>query len=130
MPTYDWTQAASTSIRMAGRLTKRNEVLVSEIVSPDRFDAIKNYVEPVMKITKVNHNWTTGLMDMEDLKRKFNPEIAAIYFENPWYFGIIETQGEIISEIAHKNGSLSIVGTDPLSLGLLRPPSQYGANNH
>jgi len=128
VPTYDWTQAASTSIRMAGRLTKRSEVLVSEIVSPDRFDAIKNYIEPVMKITKVNHNMTTGLMDLDDLKSKINPEVAAIYFENPSYFGIIENQGEIISEIAHKNGSLSIVGTDPISLGLLKPPSQYGAD--
>jgi len=128
VPTYDWTQAASTSIRMAGRLTKRSEVLISEIVSPDRFAAIKNYIEPVMKITKVKHNMTTGLMDLEDLKSKINNEIAAVYFENPSYFGIIENQGQTISDIAHQNGALSIVGTDPISLGLLKPPSQYGAD--
>ncbi|MFN8254575.1 MAG: aminomethyl-transferring glycine dehydrogenase subunit GcvPA [Bacteroidales bacterium] len=128
VPTYDWTQAASTSLRMAGRITKRSEVLVSEIVSPDRFAAIKNYIKPVMKITKVEHDVITGLMNIDDLKSKINQNIAAVYFENPSYFGIIETQGEIISEIAHQNGALSVVGVDPSSLGLLKPPSQYGAD--
>jgi glycine dehydrogenase subunit 1 len=128
VPTYDWTQAASTSLRMAGRLTKRTEVLVSEIVSPDRFSAIKNYIEPVMKIIKVRHDMVSGLMDLDDLKSKISDKIAAVYFENPSYFGIIENQGEEIADIAHQHGALLVVGTDPVSLGLLKPPSQYGAD--
>lgn len=128
VPTYDWTQAASTSLRMAGRLTKRTEVLVSEIVSPDRFSAIKNYIEPVMKIIKVRHDMVSGLMDLNDLKSKISNKIAAVYFENPSYFGIIENQGEEIADIAHQQGALLVVGTDPVSLGLLKPPSQYGAD--
>ena len=39
VPTYDWTQAASTSILMAGRITGRSIILVSDTVSPDRFSA-------------------------------------------------------------------------------------------
>lgn len=128
VPTYDWTQAASTSLRMAGRLTKRTEVLVSEIVSPDRFSAIKNYIEPVMKIIKIRHDMVSGLMDLNDLKSKISDKIAAVYFENPSYFGIIENQGEEIADIAHQHGALLVVGTDPVSLGLLKPPSQYGAD--
>ncbi|MDU6482529.1 MAG: aminomethyl-transferring glycine dehydrogenase, partial [Paeniclostridium sordellii] len=42
--------------------------------------------------------------------------------------GFIETQGEEISKIAHESGAISIVGVDPISLGVLTPPSQYGAD--
>lgn len=47
VPTYDWCQAASTSIRMAGRITGRNEILVIDTVSPERLMAVKNYCRPV-----------------------------------------------------------------------------------
>ena len=128
VPTYDWTQATSTALRMAGRLTGRSEVLVSETVSADRLAAIKNYLIPVMKITIVKHDPVTGLMDLADLQDKMSPRTAAVYFENPSFLGIIEIQGEQITGTAHRNGALAVVGTDPLALGLLKPPSQYGAD--
>jgi len=128
VPTYDWTQAASTSLRMCGRLTGRSEVLVSETVSPDRFAAIRNYITPVMTITRVSHNITTGLIDLDDLRSKTTDRVAALYIENPSFLGIIESQGEAVAEIVHAAGAMLVVGVDPLSLGLLKPPSQYGAD--
>ena len=128
VPTYDWGQAASTSIRMAGRITQRKEVIISDTVSPDRFAVIKNYCHPVMKITTVAHNPKTGLIEIDDLKAKMTDKVACVYFENPSYLGFIEDQGQQIADIAHKNGSLLVVGVDPISLGVLTPPSQYGAD--
>ena len=40
VPTYDWLQAASTSIRMAARITGRKEALVANTISPERLSAI------------------------------------------------------------------------------------------
>jgi len=128
VPTYDWGQAASTSVRMAGRITKRNKVLVSDTLSPDRLSIIRNYCHPVMAVDLIGHHPETGLMNLDDLKAKISPEVAAVYFENPSYLGFIETQGQSIADIAHSNGSLAIVGVDPLSLGILKPPSHYGAD--
>jgi glycine dehydrogenase subunit 1 len=128
VPTYDWTQAASTSLRMCGRLTGRSEVLISETVSPDRFAAISNYLTPVMTITRVKHNPVSGQMDIDDLKSKMTSKVAALYFENPSFLGIIEPQGDAIAEVVHKSGAMLVVGVDPVSLGLLKPPSQYGAD--
>ncbi len=53
---------------------------------------------------------------------------AAIYFENPTCLGTIESQGQEISDIAHRQGAISIVGVDPITLGVLTPPSDYGAD--
>ena len=128
VPTYDWCQAAGTSIRMAGRNTGRTEILVSDTVSPERLSAINNYCRPVVTLKMVKHCPETGVMDLEDLKSKMSSGTAGIYFENPSYLGFIEHQGRAISDITHKNGALSIVGVDPVSLGIIIPPSHYGAD--
>jgi glycine dehydrogenase subunit 1 len=48
--------------------------------------------------------------------------------ENPTYLGFVESQCEEISEIAHDHGALFTVGVEPLSLGVLAPPGEYGAD--
>lgn len=128
VPTYDWSQAASTSIRMAERITGRRTILVSNIISPERLMVIKNYCHPVVEVKMVKHCPETGKLDLDNLKSKLSKDTAGIYFENPSYLGFIEAQGQVISDLAHENGALSIVGVDPTSLGILTPPSQYGAD--
>ncbi len=128
VPTYDWCQAVSTSIRMAGRITGRKEALVSDTVSPERLMAIRNYCHPVMAVELVKHDPRNGVMDLDDLRSKMSSKTAGIYFENPSFLGFIEHQGELISEISHSHGALCLVGVDPISLGVIRPPSQYGAD--
>ncbi|MFX0062027.1 MAG: aminomethyl-transferring glycine dehydrogenase subunit GcvPA [Candidatus Hermodarchaeota archaeon] len=128
VPTYDWGQAACTSIRMAERITYRDEILISAKISPDRLLIIKNYCKPAMKINLVEHDPKTGHLNLNDLKDKLSAKTAGVYFENPSYLGFIEDQGQIISDIAHEYGALSIVGVDPISLGILVPPIKYGAD--
>ncbi len=94
VPTYDWCQAAGTSIRMAGRITGRREILVADIVSPERLAAIRNYCQPVMNVILVKHNPKTGVMDLEDLKSKMTSETAGVYFENPSFLGFIDKSQE------------------------------------
>ena len=128
VPTFDWSQALSTSIRMAERITNRHTVLVVKTISPGRFAVVKNYCRKVMEIKTVDLKLDSGLMDLEDLKSKLTNDVAAVYFENPSYLGFIEDQGQIISDLTHENGSICIVGVDPISLGVLKPPVQYGAD--
>ena len=128
VPTFDWCQAASTSIRMAERITQRGKALVADSIGPDRLAVIRNYCQPVMEIELVRHNPATGLLDIDDLASKLTDDIACLYFENPSYFGVIETQGKKLSKLLHDAGALMIVGADPISLGVLKPPSQYGAD--
>jgi glycine dehydrogenase subunit 1 len=128
VPTFDWGQAACSSIRMAGRITGRNEMLVSGTISPDRLSVIKNYCEPVMKIISVDYSAETGMMNVDDLIEKTNINTAGIYFENPSYLGFLEEHGSEIADFMHKAGGIVVVGVDPVSLGVISPPSQYGAD--
>jgi glycine dehydrogenase subunit 1 len=128
VPTFDWCQAASTAVRMAGRITKRDEVLVADTIGPDRLLVMKNYCRGVMSLVPVRHDPVTGGMDLEDLAAKFTEKTAAVYFENPAYLGFLETQGQRIADMAHARGGLCVVGVDPISLGVIAPPGHYGAD--
>ena len=128
VPTYDWCQAASTAVRMAGRITGRDEILISDTVSPYRLSAIRNYCRPIVTVRPVARCRETGLIDLDDLKAKMTPAVAGIYFENPSYLGFVEGRGREISDIAHRAGAICIVGVDPISLGVMTPPARYGAD--
>ena len=130
---YSWGAVAGNAIRMASRINGRQEILISKTVGPERLSTIRNFCSSVptknnIRIKLINYDPETGLIDLEDLKKKISSKTTAVYFENPTFLGSIEYQGEEISQIAHESGAESIVGVDPISLGVLAPPSDYGAD--
>jgi len=128
VPTYDGLQAAATSIRMASRLTGRNVALVAKHVDPDKLSKIRDYCRPDIEIVLVGHDPGTGDLNLDELRDSISENVAAVYVDNPGYLGNIESNGAQIAEIAHAQGAVSIVGVDPISLGILAPPSSYGAD--
>lgn len=128
VPTMDWSQAASTAVRMASRVVGRKQILVPKLMDREKLQVMKNYCTPELEIVEVGYDKETGCMSLEDLRSKISDKTAAVYFENPSYLGFIETNGQKISDIAHENGAISVVGVDPISLGVVAPPPSYGAN--
>jgi glycine dehydrogenase subunit 1 len=133
MPSYSWGAVAGNAVRMASRMTGRREVLMPKTVGPERLATIRTFCKSVLEekgieIKLLAYNAETGLIDLKDLRNKISSNTAAVYFENPSYLGFIESQGEAISEIAHAEGAECIVGVDPISLGVVAPPSDYGAD--
>ncbi|MFN2174064.1 MAG: aminomethyl-transferring glycine dehydrogenase subunit GcvPA [Candidatus Promineifilaceae bacterium] len=128
VPIYDGFQAAATAVRMASRLTGRYEALLPRTIMPGKLSKIRDYCKTDMTIRLVDTDTKTGQMDLESLQELISEETGTVYFDNPSYFGIIETQGQAISDIAHEHGALCVVGADPISLGVLTPPADYGAD--
>jgi glycine dehydrogenase subunit 1 len=128
VPTYDGFQAAATSLRMAARITGRSQVLVSGTVDPAKLSKMRDYGKPDLRIGLVGYDRRTGQVDLEALEAAVSDGTAAVYFDNPSYLGHIETEGEQIAEMAHAQGAVCVVGVDPMSLGVLTPPVEYGAD--
>jgi len=133
IPTYDWGAAAGHSVRMATRLTGRKEVLVPRNVSPIRLSIIRNFCDSASDTSRIDvkiveYDAATGMVDMADLESKVCEDTAAVYFENPNYLGVIEKEGASISDVAHDGGAESVCGVDPISLGVLAAPSDYGVD--
>lgn len=127
VPTMDWSQAAATTVRMAQRITDRPEVIIPEILNPEKRLVMKNYAGCCIDFVSVKCN-ERGEIDLDDLKSKLSDKTAGVYFENPNYLGVIEPNGQKISDMVHEVGGLSLVGIDPISLGVLATPPSYGAD--
>jgi len=87
VPTYDWMQAAATSIRMAARITGRPEVFVSRATGTDELSKIKDYCKPDIEVKLLDYDLETGQLNLNSLKARISPKTAAVYFKNPSYLG-------------------------------------------
>ncbi|MEM9249532.1 MAG: aminomethyl-transferring glycine dehydrogenase subunit GcvPA [Pseudomonadota bacterium] len=133
LPVYSWGCAIGHAIRMAARITGRAKVLVPQLSDPERLSVIRTYCQPAemesaIDVVLVDADPTTGQLDLSDLASKLGPDVAAVYFENPAYLGTIETGAAEIARLARAAGAETIVGVDPISLGVMMAPGDYGAD--
>lgn len=125
---YDWASALGEATLMAGRVTRRREILIPKIIHPERKSTLETFTHNIMKVREVPYVKETGILDIDALESLVSKDTAGVYVENPNYLGVMEIQVEEIGRIAHDNDALFVVGVDPTSLGVLAPPGQYGAD--
>jgi glycine dehydrogenase subunit 1 len=68
-----------------------------------------------------------GITDLARLKELVNGETAVVVVQHPNYFGCLEEVTDFAA-IAHDAGALLIASCDPISLGLLAAPGDFGAD--
>ncbi len=126
---YDWASAAGEACRMAVRITGRRKIVALRNCGPERLSVIKTYCTPVeIDVKVVDYDYKRGTIDFSALNQHLDKDTAAVYFENPNYFGVFEEAAEEACRLAHSAGALAIVGLDPTSLGVVKPPAEYGAD--
>jgi glycine dehydrogenase subunit 1 len=133
LPVYSWGCAAGHAIRMAARLTGRSSVLVPERLDPERLAVIRNYCAPPemrghVELVPVAADPASGRTDLRDLGAKLEGSPAAVYVESQSFLGLVEADGAAIATAARAAGAETIVGVDPISLGVLAPPGAWGAD--
>ncbi|MBS1301479.1 aminomethyl-transferring glycine dehydrogenase subunit GcvPA [Loktanella sp. SALINAS62] len=133
LPVYSWGCAIGHAVRMATRMTGRTKVLMPRLSDPERLSVIRTYCQPTemdgsIDVVMVAADPKTGRLDLADLASKLGDDVAAIYFENPAYLGTIETEAAQIAKLARAAGAETIVGVDPVSLGVMMAPGDYGAD--
>lgn len=127
IPVYDGYQAAATSLRVAGRLTGRDRVLVTRALATAQLSKITDYLQPGMRVETLDVT-ETGETDRATVRRALGDDVAAVLLQSPNYFGVIEPSAQDIGRMAHAHGALLIISCDPISLGTLAPPAQLGAD--
>ncbi|MHA1607857.1 MAG: aminomethyl-transferring glycine dehydrogenase subunit GcvPA [Candidatus Freyarchaeota archaeon] len=125
---YDWASSLGEAALMALRVTGKKEIVIPQAISPEREAVLKTYIHGKATIRKVAYDVETGMIDLEGLQNVISKETAGVYIENPNYFGVIECEAEEAGKIAHEVDAIFIVGVDPISLGVLTPPGDYGAD--
>lgn len=123
---YDGASALAEAALMACGATRRSEVLVAKSVHPESREVLKTYAR-FQGVKVVEFGYKNGIVDIEDLESKLSADTAAVLVQTPNFFGIIEDLSDI-AKLAHDNKSLLVTSCDPISLALLKPPGEYGAD--
>jgi glycine dehydrogenase subunit 1 len=124
---YEGGSAVAESVLMALSIQpKRRKVLVAESVHPEYRQTLATYAANLdLRIQTLPA--PGGFLDPDDLKRTIDGQTLCVLAQHPNFFGCLE-EPETLADIAHQAGALFIVGFDPISLGLLKRPGQYGAD--
>jgi len=122
---YDGSTAVPEAAMMAVRLTNRDKIVVARTVHPEYREVLATYSQhQKMPVSEAGYNSQTGKLDLDDLARQLDKDVAAVIIQSPNFFGVVEDVKQA-AELAHKNGSLLVfVFTEAVSLGLLRPPEE------
>ena len=125
---YDGATAAAEAVSLACRYTKKKEVLLSQALHPGYRAVIRTYGNFAgWNIKEVPHS-SSGTLDLDLAINSLSNETACFVLSQPNFFGCIEEGGAALAEAVHSKGGLFIVSIDPISLGLLTPPGEYGAD--
>ena len=122
---YDGATAAAESIAMC-RERKRKKALISAAILPAALETVKTYaMGNGMELEIIPEK--DGVTDIEYLKEHIDKETACVFIQHPNYYGNLE-EAEEIGQIAHESGAKYIMSVNPISLGILKTPREYGAD--
>ena len=123
---YDGSTALGEAALMAMRVTGKTEIVVPRAMHWERKQVLRTYVAGAgMRVREVPWEERTGLLDLTALREAVGENTAAVYFENPSFFGPFE---ERVDEIRGLTQGLLIVGVNPLALAVTKAPGDYGAD--
>jgi glycine dehydrogenase subunit 1 len=110
---YDGATAVAEAAMMASVETGRKEVLVAGYLHPEYTEVLRAFSDGRgLKVKKGSEP---------------NARTAAVVFQQPDFLGLL-VDAPALTQRAHAAGALAIACVDPISLAILAPPGQYGAD--
>ena len=122
---YDGATAAAEGVAMC-QDRKRHKALISRTVPPYVLEVVETYCfGNGMELEVIPEK--DGVTDKEYLKEHIDAQTACVYIQHPNYYGNLE-DAEEIGKIAHEAGAKYVMGVNPISLGVIKTPAEYGAD--
>lgn len=124
---YEGGTAVSEAAFMAMRVTRRHgKIVVLGSVHPEYRQVLDTYLTHLdCEIAVVET--PDGTADVDSVRGLLDEQTACLVVQHPNFFGCLEAVSRLTAA-ARKVGALSIVSFDPISLGLLKRPGDYGAD--
>jgi glycine dehydrogenase subunit 1 len=125
---YDGSTAVAEAVSMANAQFrgKRKKVVLSPALNPQYRENVRTY-NPGSELTFVGDQGENPAAGPEALLPLIDNDTALVIVQYPDFFGRIYDY-TFLAQAAHEAGALLAVSTNPLSLGLLTPPGDFGAD--
>ncbi len=124
---YDGASALAEGALMAMRVTKRNTILVARSVHPHYRQVLKTYLSGLPNTLVKEIDLDEGRLAMAAFESAMDESVAAVLIQQPNFLGHLE-EAEAFAEKVHAKGGLLVMAVDPISLGVLKTPGEYGAD--
>jgi glycine dehydrogenase subunit 1 len=141
---YDGATSVAEAVVMALAVARgrRKKVIIAPTVHPEYRATVRTYTQG-MGLTIVGDEAPYGegvpptslLLEpagagLDRLKELVDDDTACVMVQNPDFFGQLESPAALqsLADAAHEAKALFIVSADPISLGLFKPPGEYGAD--
>jgi glycine cleavage system P protein (glycine dehydrogenase) subunit 1 len=120
---YDGTTVAADACYVAKHVTGRQKVVLCEALHPHVRQVVKTYAPGFgLEVVEVPHH--EGTTDPDELRQAAR-DAACVIFQQPNFFGCLEPAPDLAAA-ANEAEALAIAHVDPVSLGLLEAPGNYG----
>jgi glycine dehydrogenase subunit 1 len=121
---YDGSTAAAEAVLMAHRVTKRNKAVLSGNLHP-------HYIETIETISRLADDELVVPAPhgaAEDLSDKIDNTVSCVVVQNPDVFGQVRDLTPLAEKVHAAGALLVVVVTEVVSLGLVTPPAEMGAD--
>jgi glycine dehydrogenase subunit 1 len=120
---YDGATVAADACYVAKLATGRTKVVVTEATNPQVRQVVKTYAPGFgLEVVEVPHDG--GVTDPDRI-RAAAEGAAAVLFQQPNFFGCLEPAPDLAAA-ANEAEALAVAHVDPISLGVLEAPGNYG----
>lgn len=123
---YDGASALAEAVLLAIRTGKGKKILLAGSVHPEYQAVVKTYLSFIDSEIEVLPLEDYALSTSQ-LEKSLSSDVAAVVVQQPNFFGKLEDMRRI-GELAHQNNALFIACVNPVSLGVLESPGEYGAD--
>lgn len=124
---YDGGSAATEATLMCMSASgRRGRVVTAGSVHPEYRQILQTYFAD-FDTELVTVETPDGTIDPHQLAAAITDDTACVLLQQPNFFGCVEDMDALV-KAAHERGALVVVAVDPISLGLLKRPGDYGAD--
>ena len=116
---YDGATSLAESVLMACRVTRRQQVIVADTVAPAYRQVIATYCQA--------QGIAIDVVPAGQAAAAVTEATAGVVAQYPNFYGALEDLAGL-GAAAHAAGALLVVSADPLAIGMLRPPGEFGAD--
>ena len=116
---YDGATSLAEAVLMACRVTRRQQVVVSDTVSPAYRQVIATYCQA--------QGIAIDIVPTSDIGASVTEATAGVVAQYPNFYGGLDDLAGLAAT-AHDDGALLVVSADPLAMGMLKPPGEFGAD--
>jgi glycine dehydrogenase subunit 1 len=116
---YDGASAVAEAALMTARQKRRDpKVAVPATLNPRYREVIETYLVETVELS--DNDGTTDFSEVPD-------DVSGVFVQSPNYYGVVEDVAAA-SEAAHAVGALAVAVCDPISLAVMEPPGNLGAD--